>query len=91
VRLLLRILGVSLIFSLPALAQYQRREVGGGFVPNHGPAPFHGTARPAPPHPTFRDRQGHPEAPHVHRNGQWVGHDYGRDDARFHDVSIQGE
>lgn len=33
---------------------------------------------------TFQDRQGHPEAPHVHANNQWIGHDQGRDDPRFH-------
>lgn len=33
---------------------------------------------------TYNDREGHPEAPHVHRDGKWVGHDYDRDDARFH-------
>ena len=58
--------------------------VGGGYIPKHGPPAFHGTPRPAEPKPSFRDQEGHPEAPHVHRNGQWVGHDYGRDDARFH-------
>ena len=33
---------------------------------------------------SYRDRPDHPEAPHVHHDGQWVGHNYGRDDARFH-------
>jgi len=32
----------------------------------------------------FRDLEGHPNAPHVHTNGEWVGHDTGRDDRRFH-------
>jgi len=58
--------------------------VGGGYIPKHGPPAFHGTPSQAGPKPSFRDQEGHPEAPHVHHNGQWVGHDYGRDDARFH-------
>jgi hypothetical protein len=33
---------------------------------------------------SFRDQPNHPEAPHVHHNDQWVGHDQGRNDARFH-------
>ena len=32
----------------------------------------------------FRDSDGHPNAPHVHTNNQWVGHDMGRNDERFH-------
>jgi hypothetical protein len=31
----------------------------------------------------FHDQGGHPEAPHVDNN-KWVGHDSGRNDARFH-------
>jgi len=84
-RHLFRILSVFLLLSLPAFAQHGgRHEVGGGYVPNHGPQSFHGTPRQAEPHPSYRDRSGHPEAPHVHHNGQWVGHDFGRDDRRFH-------
>jgi hypothetical protein len=32
----------------------------------------------------FRDQEGHPNVPHVHGNGEWVGHDQGRNDARYH-------
>jgi hypothetical protein len=33
---------------------------------------------------SFRDKPSHPEAPHVHHNDQWVGHDSGRDDPHYH-------
>lgn len=32
----------------------------------------------------FADKAGHPEAPHVHSNGQWIGHATGRDDPHYH-------
>ena len=40
--------------------------------------------QPVPETRHFNDRAGHPEAPHVHTNNQWVGHDSGRNDPRFH-------
>src|ERR1017187_42294 len=57
--------------------------------PSRGPAPVRNAPAPrpaqnaAPPERHFADRSGHPEAPHV--DGKtWVGHDTGKNDARFH-------
>ena len=56
--------------------------VGGGYIPRHGPPPAHAapqaerSSRPeehsAPRE--YRDMDGHPNAPHVHTDGNWVGH-----------------
>lgn len=84
-------LGLSLaLLSMTAFAFAQRgeekggqKEVGGK-IPSHGPAPVKGS-RPAPAeHATFADKAGHPEAPHVHADGKWIGHDTGKNDPRFH-------
>ena len=72
-----------------ALAQEKGRheESHGSYVPgrapSHGPKPMHNAppaARTGERH--FDDRAGHPNAPHVDRN-TWVGHDTGRNDARY--------
>ena len=54
--------------------------VGGGYIPQHGPdshgsGNFNGERH-------FNDVGGHPDAPHVHDDGQWVGHSGG--DPHYH-------
>jgi hypothetical protein len=78
--------------------EQQGHPVGGGHIPAHGPAPApHQPAPHAQPHGTpaqtkeapaaprnFSDEPGHPNAPHVHNDGTWVGHDTGRNDPHYH-------
>ena len=88
---LIGLLVICFAFSLSALAQHGghegkgRPEVGGGRqnIPKHGPAKV-ATSHPAEANRKFNDKEGHPGAPHVHSNGQWVGHDTGREDPHYH-------
>ena len=57
---------------------------GGGFIPSHGPGATHGTSAPRGNNPSFRDGEGHPDAPHVHSDGRWIGHNTGHGDASYH-------
>ena len=58
--------------------------------PTRTPEPVNPNARAevqrpsVPDRRSFADQNGHPEAPHVHANDQWIGHDSGRNDARYH-------
>ena len=87
--------GFTFVFGLSlglAMAQEHRNQpahVGGGYIPPHGPKPAPHGKKAAPPHEQtaqrdFRDVPEHPNAPHVHSDGKWVGHDSGRNDPRYH-------
>src|ERR1700721_1100542 len=43
-----------------------------------------GSRQGKPPATTNLDKKGHPDAPHVHSNGKWVGHDTGPNDPHYH-------
>lgn len=88
---------VALALVIPLNAQDRDRrheQVGHGYVPPHGPVPVRNA--PQQQHPAarqernreapqnFRDMEGHPNAPHVHSDGRWMGHDFDRHDERFH-------
>jgi hypothetical protein len=64
----------------------------GGHIPEHGPPPASAHAAEPPRNQehassqqrNFSDQAGHPNAPHVHANDEWIGHGTGRNDPRYH-------
>jgi hypothetical protein len=89
-------IAVSLLWCGAVFAQHNASHgVGGGHIPAHGPAPVHAPApshtrgpvrepaHEAAPQRDFRDQPGHPNAPHVHTDNRWVGHDSGRNDPHY--------
>jgi hypothetical protein len=79
---LLGVLTLSLICSVPAIAQ-EKHEAPPSHPPAHGPAPAKANAHPVE-NRNYVDKAGHPNAPHVHSNGKWVGHDTGKNDPHYH-------
>lgn len=89
----LAVLVALLICSTMALAQRGGARgggagrVGGGFIPPRGPAamPRGNPGGRMPGSSTgFRDHAGHPDAPHVHGDGRWIGHGSGPGDRNYH-------
>jgi hypothetical protein len=91
-RTIIGFLAVWLACAAPAFAQHNddnarrghARGAHGGFVPPRGPEPARGEPRAAVPRTAYRDLRGHPDAPHVHTDGRWIGHESGRGDPRYH-------
>jgi hypothetical protein len=85
-KMMIGVLAALSMLSIPAAAQQRDhggRSVGGGHIPAHGPTRFRGTPPPAREH-GYVDQPGHPPVPHVHANGEWVGHDTGPRDPHYH-------
>jgi len=58
----------------------------GHYIPAHGPEKWHGNPHGLPPGQArkFRGAEGDPDAPHVHPDGRWIGHESGPNEAHYH-------
>jgi hypothetical protein len=87
----MQVLAMLVVAALPAAAQ-EAHDGGhgggvGGHAPAHGPTAYHGGDHAPPSGGDARrvpDQPGHPVAPHVHANGEWIGHDTGPNDVHYH-------
>jgi hypothetical protein len=74
-----------LVMSVPLAAQQDKdHHDAGGHPPDRGPTAYHGAPRQHADNHDFVDQPGHPAAPHVHADGQWIGHDTGPNDPHYH-------
>lgn len=70
-----------MLYAMPAVAQEHHEAAHA--PPAHGPPAVHeGQGHPDNHH--FADGPGHPDVPHVHENGEWIGHSTGRNDPHYH-------
>jgi hypothetical protein len=70
-----------LVFAVPAFAQ--RPAAPHPPIPRSGPEQVKAQPHPVEPNRNYSDKEGHPNVPHVDGKN-WVGHDTGKDDARYH-------
>jgi len=87
-------MAVSILMAVPAFPQAQgavRRDAVDRHIPADGPRPVRDRPPAAVHHPegnaaepVHSDHRGHPNAPHVHANGRWIGHDSGPADPHLH-------
>jgi len=93
------VFAVVLVLSVAAFAQRDKgkaeEHAGGGthegHIPAHGPTPVRTTHTKAPEEHAkapevhnYADKAGHPNAPHVHPDGKWIGHESGPNDPHYH-------
>ena len=87
-------MAVSILMAVPAFSQAQRaggRDAVDLHIPAHGPRPVRDRPPAAAHHPegnaaapVYSDHRGHPNAPHVHADDRWIGHDSGPADPHLH-------